>query len=149
MLRKKSNPGVGDARARKGIVGKTWPFLNSHPVKFPQVIRAELVGSNRAEAFGLVAIGYEPLLSLCRKLIRAGLNPDTPVECYRGSVLALRVRSLASAAQLTVKDGRPRFKRYSPPAVDRPAPPIAGNALTAPGTKNNASCEAPAAEVVS
>jgi hypothetical protein len=83
------------------------------------VIRAELIGSNRAEAFGMVARSYAPLCALARKLIRAGLDPGLPIEAYRSDVLALRGRSLAEVAQLTVEDrsdGPPRFRWYRSPS---------------------------------
>src|SRR5262245_28471554 len=71
------------------------------PVYLAALIRVALVDSNRAEALGLVACSSAPLCALCRKLIRAGLNPELPVEAYRGGVLALRARSLLAAARLT------------------------------------------------
>jgi hypothetical protein len=99
-------------------------------------IRAELTGSNRAEALGVsVRGGYAPLCQLCRRLIRAGINPDLPVEAYRNGVLALRARSLLVAAQLTVEDcqdGRPRFRPYRARSSGV-APPIAQNEPALPG----------------
>jgi hypothetical protein len=49
--------------------------------------------------------------------IRAGIEPDRPLEAYRNG--SLRVASLAAAAWLTVCDdnrGTPRFVKYHPPA---------------------------------
>src|SRR5262245_59088599 len=83
---------------------------------FAQIVRVELVGDRRAQGFGFAVEGYAPLCALCRQLIR-GLDPDRPVEAYRGGVLALRAPSLAVAAGITVEDGpdgRPRFKRHRP-----------------------------------
>jgi hypothetical protein len=55
------------------------------------------------------------VLTLCRQLLAAGLDPDQALEVYRGTTLALRVRSIGEGAKLTVrestKDGRPRFAR--------------------------------------
>jgi hypothetical protein len=110
------------------------------------VIRAELTGSNRAEAFGLVGVGSAPLCALARKLIRAGVCADLPVEAYRDGTLALRCRSLLAAAQLTVedgRDGRPRFRRHRARVWASPSR-IAQNAPTVPGPppdENNAPCE--------
>lgn len=112
-----------------------------------RAIRVELIGSNRAEAMGLVAVGSAPLCQLCRRLIRAGVNPDAPVEAFRNGILALRARSLLAAAQLTVKDGSsgpPRFVPYRSAYGGVPAR-IAPNASGAPGqppTKNNVPREA-------
>jgi hypothetical protein len=39
-----------------------------------------------------------PICQLARKLIRAGIEPDRPLEAYRNGTLALRVTSLAAAA---------------------------------------------------
>ena len=81
------------------------------------VIRAELIGSNTCSAAGKTAIGPAPVLALCRQLVAAGLDPNSPLEVYRGATLALLVRSIGEAAKLTVRestrDGRPRFARLS------------------------------------
>ena len=76
-------------------------------------LRAELEGSNRATALGISVRGHVPVLDLCRKLVEAGHNPALPLEAWRGDTLALRIRFIGEAAQLTVKDnnvGRPRFR---------------------------------------
>jgi hypothetical protein len=78
-------------------------------------IRGELVGSATCHAAGLTARGAAPVLSLCRALIEAGHDPATPLEVWRGGLLALRVRSIGEGAQLAVEDdrhGRPRFRRW-------------------------------------
>src|SRR5262245_22543025 len=68
----------------------------------PQAIRADLVGSSTCSAAGITATSNTPVLVLCRRLLAAGLDPDTAVLVYRGAVLALRVRSIGEAARLTV-----------------------------------------------
>ena len=50
-------------------------------------IRAELIGSTKAEAFGIITQGNVPLLMLCRQLIAAGHDPKSRLEAYRGKVL--------------------------------------------------------------
>jgi hypothetical protein len=63
-----------------------------------------------------------PICQLARKLIRAGIEPDRPLEAYRNGTLALRVTSLAAAARLTVCDhnrGTPRFVKYNPSRAAR------------------------------
>jgi hypothetical protein len=78
-------------------------------------IRAELVGSGTCQAAGLAARGAAPVTSLCRALIEAGHDPATPLEVWRGDMLALRVRSIGAGSRLTVEDdrhGRPRFRLW-------------------------------------
>jgi hypothetical protein len=82
-------------------------------------IRADLIGSNRASAAGITVNGHAPVCRLCRALIRAGHDPATPLEAFRGATLCLRVRSIGEGADLTVRestaDGKPRFIRYRTP----------------------------------
>ena len=80
-------------------------------------IRADLIGGRTCSALGITATGHAPVLSLCRRLVAAGHDPDSPLEAYRGTMLCLRVRSIGEAAKLTVKDGpdgKTRFAAYHP-----------------------------------
>jgi hypothetical protein len=55
-----------------------------------------------------------PVIALSRKLLDGGLDPTTPLECYRGTTLCLKVRSVGEAARLYVAattTGRPVFRR--------------------------------------
>lgn len=96
---------------RDGTVGSTHtPFLITS-----QPICAELVGSGICRAAGLTARSAAPVLAICRALIAAGHDPDTPLEARRAHVLALQIRSIGEGAQLAVEDdrhGRPRFRRW-------------------------------------
>src|SRR5262245_54389063 len=87
---------------------------DTRSARFSQTLRVELVGDDQAIGpWGLAVTAYEPFCALCRLLIRAGVDPDTPVGAYRGGILSLRARWLAAAARLTVEDvpdGRPRFR---------------------------------------
>ena len=77
------------------------------------VISAQLTGSHRCEALGIVAIGHAPVLTLCRELLAAGIDPNSALDVFRGGLLALRVRSVGRAARLAVEDnenGRPQFR---------------------------------------
>lgn len=65
-------------------------------------IRAELSGSDRCSAEGITASAPSPVLAICRKLVEAGFDPATPLEAYRGDVLALRVRSIGEGARLEI-----------------------------------------------
>jgi hypothetical protein len=77
-------------------------------------IRAEFVGSKTCTAAGHCGQGNTPVLALCRTLIAAGMDADAALEVFRRGTLALRVRSVGEAAQLTVRDnrfGEPQFRR--------------------------------------
>jgi hypothetical protein len=82
-----------------------------------QVLVGELSDNNTCRLADTVAAGRTPVLIACRELLARGINPDAAVEIYRGNVLALRIRTLAAGAHLTVEecsDGRPRFRQYRP-----------------------------------
>ena len=90
---------------------------------------ADLVGSDICTAPGIIVRSYAPVLTLCRRLIEAGIDPDRPLRVCRSGTLALVVRSLAEGARLTVEDNRlrhPRFVRWRSrsdgAAPGRPAP---------------------------
>ena len=57
------------------------------------------------------------MFALCRALLAAGANPKSRLECFRGSVLALTVKSVGIGAKLTIRetvsDG-PRVVRWKP-----------------------------------
>jgi hypothetical protein len=77
------------------------------------MIRAELSSEpdghhHRCIAEGIEAIAEAPVLALCRKLVEAGHDPTSPMEVYRGDVLALHVRSIGEAARLEI--GRAGFQ---------------------------------------
>jgi hypothetical protein len=75
-------------------------------------VRATLIGDDRCVAEGVTAQGTAPVLDLCRKLIKAGYDPRTPLEAWRGVTLCLRVRSIGEGAKLTVRsagNGCPTF----------------------------------------
>ena len=86
-------------------------------------IRATLIGHNTCSALGIAARDYAPVLALCRALVDAGYDPASPLEAYRGGVLALRIRSIGEAANLEVRpssgSGTPVFIRRM---TARPAP---------------------------
>ena len=91
-----------------------------HPqITLVKPIRAELVGSNiaRAATAGLTCCSRTPLLDLCGLLLRAGHDPRTPVEVYRGNTLALRVRSIGEAAELQIGGDGIGFRRRQPAAA--------------------------------
>ena len=89
-------------------------------------LTAQLTGSHRCEALGIVAKGHAPAFALCRQLLTAGVNPDTALSVYRNGILALKVRSIGEAARLAAEDsknGRPQF-RLARPTRRGAAPPM-------------------------
>lgn len=86
------------------------------------VITARLVGRDRAQAGDIVARGRSPVFALCRALLAAGANPNSRLECFRGSVLALTVKTIGIGAKLTVKENDwigPKVVPYEPICRDR------------------------------
>jgi hypothetical protein len=95
-----------------------------------EIIRAELTGSNTCAAKGITVRANAPVLGLCRKLIDAGHDPDSPLHCYRGDVLCLKIRSIGEGAKLAVReDARrgPDLVRWRPFPVTRGEAGIAPN----------------------
>ena len=91
------------------------------------VIRAELTGSDTCTAAGLTVHARAPVLTMCREMLAAGLDPDSALDVYRNGLLALRIRAIGEAAKLTVEDGRdgvPRFRRWKAPPSVGPTPPV-------------------------
>jgi hypothetical protein len=85
-------------------------------------LRAELIKDDSCSALGITVTSSSPVLGLCRKLVKDGYDPDTPLEAYRGDVLCLRVRSIGEAARLEV-NGNTRFT-FAGDARRRTAPPM-------------------------
>jgi len=107
--------------------GKIKPARNIEP-KQEHVI-AELVGDDccRCQEIDAAVTANAPVLAMCRQLLAAGVDPDTPL---RVGVLALKVRSIREGARLTVKtagNGTPIFTvddgykgAAAPPARSKP-----------------------------
>jgi hypothetical protein len=118
-MRKKTGP-VRVHRARRVQEGlENFSVLPDLDPSKP--IRAELIGSERCEALGIVAVSSSPVLLLCRKLIRAGVHPGTPLLVYRGWVLCLRIHSLAEAAGLLVGGDGVGFRPIPEPDTGSPS----------------------------
>jgi hypothetical protein len=96
-------------------------------------IRAELSGADTCSARGITVKCESPVLALCRKLIDAGHNPATPLEVYRGDVLALRIRSIGQGAQLQI-NGNTRlvFAGASKRRTASPMPSVASPSIEPP-----------------
>ena len=100
------------------------------------VIIAQLIGDDKAQAGDIVARSRSPAFTLCRALLAAGADPNSKLECFRGSVLALTVKTIGIGAKLTIKENDwvgPKVVPYEPLCRDRirrharqndePAPP--------------------------
>ena len=85
-----------------------------------KTLRAELTGSNIATAEGIEVSSESPVLALCRKLIAAGYDPATPLNVYRGKILALRILGIGEAAGLEVAGDGVGFRPARKP--DRASP---------------------------
>ena len=81
--------------------GRHWPDPESET---GAVIIAQLVGHDRAQAGDVVVRSRTPVFALCRALLAVGANPNSKLECFRGSVLALTVKSIGIGAMLTSKE---------------------------------------------
>lgn len=85
-------------------------------------IRAELDGSEQCSTEGITAYGPSPVLGLCRLLVAAGLDPNLPLEVFRGPTLVLQIRAIGDAAQLEVNSKGTGFIRCR--QAVRTAPPM-------------------------
>ena len=86
------------------------------------IIVAQLIGHDRAQAGDIVARGRSPVFALCRAMLAAGANPNSKLECFRGSVLALTVKTIGIGAKLTIKENDwvgPKVVPYEPFSPDR------------------------------
>ena len=86
------------------------------------VITAQLIGQDRAQAGDIIARSRSPVFALCRALLAAGANPNSKLECFRGSVLALTVKTIGIGAKLTIKENDwvgPKVVPYEPFSRDR------------------------------
>ena len=84
------------------------------------MIRAELEGSETATAAGITVRTGSPVIALCKALVAAGHDPAEPMEVFRGSTLALRVRSIGEGARLVVAGNGVGFRRLSAMDTSRP-----------------------------
>jgi hypothetical protein len=89
------------AQGNVSITGRTSSIANPSS-KPPQAvsIRAELIGSDCCSALGITACCSAPVLALCRKLVEAGNNSETPLEVWRRNTLVLTIRSIGEGAKI-------------------------------------------------
>jgi len=106
---------VKSHKARSRLRGAVHDFASVERAPKTIALRAYLIGSDQCEIGAITVTAYAPVLAACRELVKAGYDPSTPLEVYRGYTLALRVRSIGAGASLTVEDdkiGRPRFAKF-------------------------------------
>ena len=93
------------------------------------LIRAKLFGSTVCTAAGLISRGATPILNLCRRLVAAGHDPNSPLECYRDAVLALTVTSIGQGAALELNSHGSAFVAFR---ERRAASPVRSQAPAGP-----------------
>ena len=76
-----------------------------------RIIQAELAFDDTATACGITVRSSTPVLALCRRLLEAGHEPSARLHVYRGSTLALTVRSIGEGAQLVINGRGTGFRR--------------------------------------
>jgi hypothetical protein len=64
-----------------------------------------------APVLGLASSGNSPVLGLCRLAVEHGHDPHACMQVFRGTVLALTIRSIGEAAQLEINSKGTRFVR--------------------------------------
>jgi hypothetical protein len=105
---------------------KDQKLTGNFPTGGRPLIRAEIHGDDRCAAEGITVVARAPVQGICRKLIEAGYDPATPLEVFRGAVLALRVRSIGDGAALTVDEhSGTRFAQWKPFCRSAVSPRIA------------------------
>ena len=90
-------------------------------------ITAALIGDDTAQAGDIVCRGRSPVFALCRALLAAGAHPESRLECYRGTTLALVVKAIGRGAKLTIKEsdhGGLRIARWEPFPSDLASAPV-------------------------
>ncbi|MGB9043802.1 MAG: hypothetical protein WCC81_15170 [Pseudolabrys sp.] len=108
------------------MLGKSITRLSTHQWPASQAIRAELVGSHTCRVAGVTVRGPTPILTMCARLVRFGINPATPLDAYRGDTLCLSVRSIGEAAALALNGKCTGFVKR--PTLVCIAPPVAPKA---------------------
>jgi hypothetical protein len=117
----KNGPGFAAPGLGMGLDTATEALPEESSSSKPAAIRAELIGDDRAAAFGYRVRSSTPILSLCRDLIDAGCFPWEPLEAYRVDVLCLKIRSIGEAARLRVN---PKGTGFICPCAVPTAPPV-------------------------
>ena len=65
------------------------------PLQAP--VRLANAGVDTCTAANITAHSHTPVLTLCRKMIAAGIDPATELQVFRGDTLALTFRNIGEA----------------------------------------------------
>jgi hypothetical protein len=114
-------------RSGKAVMDARTPY-NEIPLR-GNTIAARLLGDDTAVADGVTVRSSSPVLVLCRKLVEAGHDPQSPLMAWRGRVLCLRVRSIGEAVGLRVNGAGTGFVPLREPTA---GPPISANGNSDP-----------------
>jgi Fe2+ transport system protein FeoA len=71
----------------------------------------------RAITTGKEPKNHSPRFDYCRKLLQQGVDPNEPLEVYRGDTLSMTIRSIGEGAKLAIRENEktgPRFIKYQP-----------------------------------
>jgi hypothetical protein len=77
------------------------------------ILRAELTGHNTCECAGITVKAEFPIIGMCRRLLDAGVDPGTRLECYRNGTLAISVKTIGGGALITVNSQGTNFEWLS------------------------------------
>ena len=88
----------------------------------PEIIHATLVGNDTCQVGSVTVHSTTPIIAMCCELIKAGVNPATPLDAYRGATLCLAVRAIGEAAKLEINSKGTAFVNRR--GAVRTAPPI-------------------------
>jgi len=87
------------------------PYRETFPFRNGNALHADLIGGDMATALDITANSSSPVISLCKKLIEAGFDPTSPLECWRGDVLCVRIRSIGETAEFEINSHGSGFIR--------------------------------------
>src|SRR5262245_21589671 len=91
------------------------------------VIAVKLIGSTTCTVGNITITASAPVLAMSGALVAAGHDPRTRLEAYRGTTLALVVRSIGDGARLEINSKgtafvcRQKVRRASPMRKSGPA----------------------------
>jgi len=127
-MREKKSPARECRAVTDGETLETFPKSKSEIST--QALRVELHDSDVAEAFGYRVTSSSPVLSLCRDLLDDGCGEHEPLECWRGDMRCLSIRSIGEAARLHIGGDGIGFRPIPEPVRGSPIDQIAPAATT-------------------
>jgi hypothetical protein len=106
---------------------KPQPGRNKH-----QPIKGRLIGDYTCHVGNLTTNADTPIFEMCRLLLLHGYTADRPLLVFRGSTLAVTVRTIREGARLAVNGKGSAFYRLRKVCI---APPVRKSARAlSPGT---------------